>query len=247
MCTLIGMWRMFEDAPLIVAANRDERLDRPAAPPSLREQNGRRFICPTDLSAGGTWLGLNDAETFVGITNRHLSVKVDALRSRGLLVLDALASGSAKEIDAAFASLDVAPYSGFHLFFADRTDAYVLWSDGVELHRIALAPGVAIITERSFAAAPTTREELIRSKVRALDGAPDDSSLVELLSTRADIGFEGINVSVPELRYGTRSSTILRLGSQRGDVHLLHADGPPDRAPFADQRPLLESLLGGRI
>ncbi len=243
MCTLIGMWRMFERAPLVVAANRDERLDRPSAAPSLREAHGRRMIAPTDLSAGGTWLGLNDVETFVGITNRHLAFKPDAQRSRGLLVLDALAAGSAAEIDDAFSQLDVRPFAGFHLFVADRRHAVVLWSDGVVLHRVSLAPGLTIVTERSFDAAPTTREALIRDRLGAPASAPDDRALIELLATRADNGFDGVNVLVHEHRYGTRSSTILRLGADAGDVQLLHADGPPDRTPFLDQRRLLDALL----
>ena len=242
MCTLIAMWRTFDGVPLLVAANRDERLARPAAPPSLLERNGRRFIAPTDLAAGGSWLGLNDAETFVGITNRHLAIKPNALRSRGLLVLDALAAGEAKEIDALLSRLDITPYAGFHLFFADRANAYVHWSDGENLHRIILRPGITIITERSFGAAPTTREALIDERIGGLGAPPDDESLIELLSTRAEVGFEGINVSVPELGYGTRSSTILRLGPEPGEVRFLFADGPPDRTPFSDQSLLVEGL-----
>jgi hypothetical protein len=157
-------------------------------------------------------------------------------------VLDALASGSAKEIDASLSSLDVSPYSGFHLFFADRDHAFVLWSEGERLHRVALSPGVTIVTERSFGAAPTNREQLIRDRMGTPSAPPDDRSLIELLSTRAEIGFEGVNVSVPGLGYGTRSSTIVRLGSAHGDVRLLHADGPPDRTPFVDQRALVERL-----
>lgn len=244
MCTLIAMWRTTEEVPLVVAANRDEKLDRPAAPPSLRRLNGRRFVAPTDLTGGGTWLGFNDAETFVGITNRHFATKRGPLRSRGLLVLDTLAAGSAREIDRALSDLDVAPYAGFHLFFADRRDAFVLWTEGERLHRIVLRPGVLIMTERSFGAAPTTREQAIRERITRLSAPPDDPTLIALLSTRAEVGFEGINVSVPAYGYGTRSSTILRLGAAPGDVRYLHAEGPPDRAPFVDQAEQLRQLGG---
>jgi uncharacterized protein with NRDE domain len=242
MCTLIAMWRLFEDAPLVLAANRDERLDRPSSPPELHRHRGRRFVAPSDRAAGGTWLGLNEAEAFVGITNRHLAAKPNASRSRGLLVVDALASGSAREIDAALSRLDVSPYSGFHLFFADRRDAFVLWSDGARLHRIVLSPGITVVTERSYDAAPTAREDLIRARIGSPRDPPDDRTLIDILSTRAEVGFEGINVSVPEIGYGTRSSTIVHLGAAPGGARMLHADGPPDRAPFADQRHLLELL-----
>ena len=36
MCTLTLAWRAFEDAPVALAANRDEALDRPAEPPAIR-------------------------------------------------------------------------------------------------------------------------------------------------------------------------------------------------------------------
>jgi uncharacterized protein with NRDE domain len=242
MCTLIAMWRMFDEAPLVLAANRDERLDRPADPPAIMVHAGRQFIAPSDRAAGGTWLGFNDAEAFVGITNRHLAVKPNASRSRGLLVLDALAAGTAEEIDASLSALDVSPYSGFHLFVADRTEAFIFWSDGAVLNRIVLTPGITIVTERSFGAAPTSREQLIRERVGAPAVPPDDRALIGILSTRAEISFEGINVSVPEIGYGTRSSTILRLGPRPREVRMLHADGPPDRTPFSDLKRLLELL-----
>lgn len=240
MCTLILVWRAFEETPVLVAANRDEKLDRPAEGPTIRSHRGRRFVAPTDLSAGGTWLGVNDTETFVGITNRFIGEKRAHVRSRGLLVLDALAAGDARTIDAELGAMDPAPYDGFHLLFADREAAFVLWSDGSELHRIVLSPGITVLTERSFGAAETEREALIRRLLNAPEQAPSDDDLKALLATRVADGFESVEVSVPEHGYGTRSSTIYRLGRSTGDARLLHASGPPSRTAFED----LSDLLG---
>ena len=82
---------MFEDFPLIVAANRDEHYDRPSAAPSLIETTPK-IIAGRDLRAGGTWLGVNSAGLMVGVLNRHLdgnSPVADA-RSRGLLCMELL-------------------------------------------------------------------------------------------------------------------------------------------------------------
>ncbi|ELK45622.1 hypothetical protein D320_21146, partial [Haloferax sp. BAB-2207] len=75
MCTLILAWQVFEDAPVVVAANRDEQLGRPAEPPRRWENgDGPAIVAPRDAEAGGTWVGYNDAGVFVGITNRWVEV-----------------------------------------------------------------------------------------------------------------------------------------------------------------------------
>ena len=69
MCTLVLAAGVFPGASLVIVANRDELLDRPSSPP-LRWSEG--FVAPRDDLAGGTWLGINAAGVFVGITNRWL-------------------------------------------------------------------------------------------------------------------------------------------------------------------------------
>ena len=59
MCTLIVAVSMWAVAPLVVAANRDEDLHRPAEPPSVRDNDGVRILAPRDTQAGGTWIGVN--------------------------------------------------------------------------------------------------------------------------------------------------------------------------------------------
>ena len=82
MCTLIVLHRCFADAELLVAANRDEYLDRPAELPALRVWNGRTVLAPRDARAGGTWLGMNDAGLFAALTNRPTPRPDPRLRTR---------------------------------------------------------------------------------------------------------------------------------------------------------------------
>src|SRR5438132_5679988 len=105
MCTLVIAFRARADAPLIVAANRDELYARPSAPPRL-EPGPPRALLPLDLRQGGTWLGLNEHGLFVGITNRAGGTKDPARKSRGLLVREALHARSARGLHAAMGQLD---------------------------------------------------------------------------------------------------------------------------------------------
>src|ERR1700722_7642992 len=97
MCTLAIYFRVFGDYPVLVAANRDEFLNRPALPPT--ELGDRpRIIGGKDLRAKGTWLGINEHGLIVGLLNRRIvenGPNDDKLRSRGLLCLDALQHASA--------------------------------------------------------------------------------------------------------------------------------------------------------
>src|ERR1019366_792977 len=123
MCTLIVAVRHFPRLPLLVAANRDERYDRPAS--AVHRWAGERFVAPRDDEAGGTWLGVNDQGLFVGITNRSGAVKDDARESRGVLVVEALRAASASGLHASLAALRAERFNAFHLHYVDTRAAFV--------------------------------------------------------------------------------------------------------------------------
>lgn len=239
MCTLIVATRVFADTPLLVAANRDEALDRPAEAPTVRPvgPGGPRMLAPRDVQAGGTWIGLNEHGVLVAITNRF-GVPVDPARpSRGGLVTAALSAPSAAEAYARMSKTDPANANGFHLVMADRAGAYLVRGDGTTLNTAALEPGIHVVTERSFGAAPTGREALIRDRLPETAGpTPDDAFWISILSARAEPTTEGVLVDWAERNYGTRSSTLVRLGpvGATDAVRFRHADGRPDRTPFAN-------------
>lgn len=239
MCTLIVGFRLWPDLPLVVAANRDEDLDRPAAAPTARVIDDVRILAPTDLRAGGTWIGVNAFGVFVGLTNRF-GLWPDASRaSRGQLVISALTARSAAAAFAKLRALSPNAHNGFHLVLADRQDAFLITNDTTNLSAKSLPPGWHIVTERSFGAAATQREPLIRHAIAGQGPSiPPDQRLQEMLSMTAPDGFEGVLVNVPAHNYGTRSSTIIRLPNNEPLV-FLHADGPPDVTPFRDYSALL--------
>jgi uncharacterized protein with NRDE domain len=245
MCTLIALHRCIDGVPLVIAANRDEFVDRAAEGPSLRDEAGVRIVAPRDVRAGGTWLGVNAHGVFAALTNRR-SVEPDpARRSRGLLVLDALASESAAASADAAARLPADAYNPFNLLVADADSAHVVSYDG-KPERIDLEPGAHVVgnvhpndrsgklarlraeAERVAAAAPATLFAQLAAICRSHEGDAElDRACVHAGS------------------YGTRSATLLSVGSASGDT-LLYADGAPCKHGFRDFTPLLVELGRGR-
>ncbi len=252
MCTLIALHRCVPGANLVVAANRDEYLDRPAESPALRATPAGPVLAPLDRRAGGTWLGLRANGLFAALTNRPSPRPDPRRRSRGLLVLDALGHASAREAAAEAASIPTGMYNPFNLFVADAQEAFVVSFDEAP-RLLPLRPGAHVIGNADPADRSAAKVARLQGRVEAAArSAPD-----ELLDVLADVcrGHETeplAGACVHAGAYGTRSSTLLRLGS-RPEV-LRHASGPPCRAPYQDLSFLLpelvhadESAAGGTI
>jgi len=234
MCTLIVASNVWKDWPLVIAANRDEQLLRPSAPPSVRSILKMSVLAPTDLKAGGTWLGLNAAGLIVGITNRFGTPTDTSRKSRGALVYGALANPNRDEAVRKLADLNAADYNGFHLLIADTDGATVIWSDGHQVSVDPLESGLHVLTERSYRANNSDRIEFLQARLMGLAKKKklERSELDNILRRHAVMGFEGTCVHLPEMDYGTRSSTIIQLGQNSKSVRFFFADGPPCMHPY---------------
>ncbi|APR76508.1 Hypothetical protein A7982_01855 [Minicystis rosea] len=240
MCTLVAAVRPSPSLALVIAANRDEQLNRPATPPFLWP-GSPAVVAPRDDLAGGSWLGLNEHGLFVGITNRAGSPPDPKRRSRGALVIDALRASSAAALHERLAELDPAAHNPFHLLYADRESAHLTWSDGHALHRSELAPGLHVVTERSFGAGDEARASLVRRHWAEL-GELTPETIAPILAQHADNPFDATCVHADAFGYGTRSSMILRLADRWADTRFFWAEGRPCRTPFVDQEALVRAL-----
>src|SRR2546430_17342211 len=84
MCTLVILRRPEHRWPVIIGANRDEMIDRPAKPPGRHWADRVEVVAGLDLLAGGSWLGLNDWGVAAAILHRHGSPRpAGGLRSPG--------------------------------------------------------------------------------------------------------------------------------------------------------------------
>jgi uncharacterized protein with NRDE domain len=195
------------------------------------------ILAPIDLEAGGTWIGLNAAGVFAGITNRIGSPPDPSRRSRGELVFLALGEPSAEQAAERIRALDPRLHNPYNLVLADREHAALVVSTGGEASLVELEPGLHIATEASFEPGriePLERERLVRSRY-PIEAPPSNEALAALLSVHADPPPSGTCVHLPEFGYGTRSSTIVRL-LPGGRTEFLHAEGTPCKASFVSMR-----------
>lgn len=223
MCLLVLAWKSHPRYRLVLAGNRDEFHDRPAAPLSWW-QDDPRLLGGRDLKANGTWLGVARSGRFGIVTNyRDLQAPVDNAPSRGNLVPRFLTGAtSPKEFldDLRGAALR---YSGFNLLVGGTRALYYFSNRGPKTPT-ALAPGIHGLsnhlldtpwpklsrTRERFAkllAEPEIQSEDLFAMLADREQAPVDN----LPSTGLPPDWERV-VSAPFIvneRYGTRCSTLL--------------------------------------
>jgi len=245
-CILAIYYRVSERWPLVIAANRDEFLDRPSAAPAWLEGHPS-VIAGLDLRAGGTWLGARDGDfpLVAALLNRR-QPGVDrpppsGLNSRGALCLRALDSTSPSRLRRYLESVDGKDYGPFYLLTADSEQLLVLDDEG---RLLGLGEGVSVITNlgidppdcvRHAGALPRFRAllPLLESGVGIDDLVAAMSGVLAEHDAPADAHDEGAlaGICVHAGVYGTRSASIIARDAE-GRLYYLHADGPPCRRDF---------------
>ncbi len=223
MCLLVLAWKVHPKYRLVLAGNRDEFHDRPAAPLNWW-QDDPRILAGKDLKAGGTWLGVARSGRFGIVTNyRDLQAPIEGAPSRGLLVPRFLTGAtSPKEF------LDdlrgAAPrYSGFNLLVGGSRALYYFSNRGPNTPQ-ALAPGVYGLSNHAL---DTPWPKLARTRARFEAALREPELIVETLfamladrevAQDAELPATGLPkdwermVSAPFIvneRYGTRCSNVL--------------------------------------
>ncbi len=248
MCLLIALWQVVEGAPLIIAANRDERYGRPATAITVLRA-APRMLGGRDLLAGGTWLAVNESGLVAGLTNRPAPQGRDlAKQSRGELPI-ALAAHADAAAAAAWAGASISP--------ADYNPCWLLAGDRDSLHYLdithgprpavrRLAPGIHVLENEplhSESAKAAHVGLLVEQAISASHpAAPDLTRLAGALAAilRDHTTPAGASPGRPVLTsaacvhgedYGTRSAMIVTVPSA-GRPQILVADGPPCQAPM---------------
>ena len=239
MCTLILAWQVFADAPVVVATNRDEALDRPSEPPTLRDW-GAQVVAPKDERADGTWLGYNEHGVAVVVTNRWLDSDVEGERSRGLLVRDALGGETAEDaVRAVERELDERTYDGFNLVVVDENAALFV-ENGPTRRVTTFDPGVHVVVNVGANGAYTIPAEYQETGEQQAQNAdtirtvlqpePGEQSREWLDRTAQVLGDHEYGVCVHRSEFGTKSSTLISV--RKEETRFEYADGPPCETSF---------------
>lgn len=254
MCTIVMMYRVHAELPLVVAANRDEFYSRKTAGPQVLTERPR-VVGGRDLERQGTWMGSTVTGFFAGLTNQRTYGPSDRTkRSRGQVVLDALNLGGADAVDGYLRALEHRAFNPFNLCYGDAGALRVAYvrPDGCEV--IALEPGVYVLANDVLRSVAFPKIERAEALMREAPSQAWSALLPTLAATLADHempdgkrvpkGPRGGLMPHALLRrlqalcihtplYGTVSSTVIALEAGRV-AHYLYADGSPCTHPLRD-------------
>jgi uncharacterized protein with NRDE domain len=239
MCTLAIYFKATRGCPVVIAANRDEFLDRPAGDPTVLVEQPH-VVGGKDLRAGGTWLGISENGLVAGLLNRRAENggNPDA-RSRGLLCLDALRRRTAAEAAEFAARERGSDYNPFNLLMVSRTEGFVAYNRGASIEVVALKPGLHLLTNLNIDDFECPRISTSYGKFGELgqraefqsDPIGQRAALGTLLAdhnTQLDPRSGRPNALCLHMEnYGTRSSSLIFMRGDAPEIAHYFAPGPP--------------------
>jgi uncharacterized protein with NRDE domain len=195
--------------PLVIAANRDERHERPTLPAGWWRDRPAVFG-GRDLRALGTWLAVERGGRIGAVTNVREPQPATAPRSRGALVADYLGGDRSAADFAAALARQADDYAAFSLLLFEHGE--MLYASNRAPTR-ALAPGMHALSNAPLGAEWPKERSAREGLERSLEDRDPVAALLGLLADRG-------TASTPEERYrsahfiegpvyGTRCSTVI--------------------------------------
>ena len=260
MCLILFAYRVVDDYPLVLAANRDEFHQRPTAPMDWWEDR-TGILAGRDLEAGGTWFGVRADNSsgslsgvrFAGLTNyRNPAAEKKNARSRGEIIPDYLHSCSSAETYFKYSKIRPELYNGFNLLFGDPGGLF--WFSGQTGKTTRVQPGIHGLSNRDLNTPwpkvetgrkrleqalnnPVSHEDLFR--VLTHTAQPEDSQLPD-----TGVGMEWERILAPLFIqnpvYGTRSSTLFLL-KKDGSARIIERTwtDPTGKNSYSDRKFLI--------
>ena len=255
MCIAVFQWKPDAESPLLLAANRDEHFERPTQ--AMHWWPQANVLAGRDLKADGAWLGVTRHGRFALITNiRNPALRKTGAPSRGKIVRRYLEeTQSASEFVGALAAI-AARYEGFNLLCGSfgKNEKRELWFlNSVEGTPRVLDAGLYALSNASLDTEwpKVTRIKAgFRHALAERDLTVQNERLFRLLAnttqvTDRDLPHTGVpldwerklsSISVRRDGYGTRASTVIRLGNGKATItELNHREDstPGERNEFA--------------
>jgi uncharacterized protein with NRDE domain len=195
---------------IIIAANRDEFHDRPAAPLDRWADNAH-LIAGRDLRSGGTWLGVSEQGRLAVITNVRGLAPDPSLESRGTLVSHVLA-GTGRYADLDVGDLD--RFNGFNLIVVDSAGARVMTNRPTPAI-LAVESGIHAVSNGELGEDWPRAARIERRMADWLSSRADHpADLFDLLADEEashDCAVDPSPIFIRNPVYGTRCSTVITI------------------------------------
>ncbi len=236
MCLIVVAWKAHPRYSLILAANRDEFLDRRSTPLDYWDDNPH-VLGGRDVEKGGSWLAANVDGRWAAVTNfRDGGPVASSPLSRGHLVAGYVRSPASAPVYASEISQPLSEFPGCNLLFGDAQSLFYASNrhrPGAATQVTSLTPGIYGLSNHLLDT-PWPKVERCKASMRELvaaDEADLADGLFELLADRtlaADEALPATGIPIDRERmlssafivsegYGTRASTVL-LADYHGTV-----------------------------
>ena len=252
MCLILFSYDIHPVYKLVVAANRDEFYDRPAAPLEIWPEEPR-IIAGRDLKGGGTWMGVSPDGRLAALTNfRDPRTLKSRAPTRGTLVTDFLTGGLPARNYLEELGRRAGDYNGFNLVVYDGRD-FCYYSNhegivrqiqagyhGLSNHLLdtpwpKIRRGLKLFEATAAAISPGAIFEMLEDRK-----LPADSELPE---TGVGLAWERIlsPLFIESEIYGTRSSSLVTIDrSGRLEFHERTYDPQQDTLASATRKIALQ-------
>lgn len=232
MCIITIAYKVKENQPLIVVANRDEFYERPAAPAAYWEEDAAVFG-GRDLEKQGSWLAVHKNGRFAAVTNyRDFTLPLEGEKSRGFVVNDFMLSTvsskdfveTIKKEGSLYGPMNVIVYDGEAMFhYNNVTNLVQEMSAGI--HCVSNAtlntPWPKLERMKSLVASELAQESTPLNLVKI--GEDFEKPVDERLpSTGISIEMERdlSSIFVKREGYGTRCTTVV-VQQANGDIEFI--------------------------
>jgi uncharacterized protein with NRDE domain len=224
MCLLVFAWKVHPHYDLILAANRDEFLNRPARSATFWDDKPE-LLAGLDIEGGGTWLGVTLDGKFSAITNyRDMKQHKENAPSRGKLPLNYLNGRQPPSTYIESIRSGADRFNGFNLITGNRNAVW--YYSNVQDEPEELKPGIyglsnhlldtpwpKVVKAKEALAAIVASDEPTHEKLFGLlhDRTPAPEN--QLPDTGLDRATEKkLSSAFIEMDgYGTRASTVIML------------------------------------
>ena len=242
MCTLLILFRPKDKWPLIIAGNRDEMIDRPWLSPGKHWPDSPNIIAGKDLTAGGSWLGINEHGLVATILNRSNSLGPSSNKlSRGNIVIDVLNKNNIDDALSYIKSINNSKWKSFNLFLANNKRAYWIKSnskDKIEIHNIP--EGKHFLDSHDINSNFSDRYNYNKKEYKSLkDPKPEIAEWDEWIQFLSrdihpeDKPLAAINIGDKYIKnYGTICSSIVAIPENKEKTIFLFNDSSPDKNNF---------------